>query len=75
MLIKTGYPNLLHAYVFFVLTWWIINEFEKLLELTTKITQQAKSVQNINNKKNTFIDEYLQDILNVFHSSRLRCGE
>ena len=28
MLIKTGYPNPLQAYDIFVLTWWIINEFE-----------------------------------------------
>ena len=29
MLIKTGYPNLLHGCDFYVLIWWIINEFEK----------------------------------------------
>ena len=26
--IETGYPNLLHSF-FFILTWWIINEFGK----------------------------------------------
>ena len=31
MLIKTGYSNILHAVNFFLLTWWIINEFHNLL--------------------------------------------
>ena len=32
MLIKIGYPNLLDniIVIFFALTWWIINEFEKI---------------------------------------------
>ena len=34
MLIETGYPNFLHGYIiFFVFTWWIINELEKVIAI------------------------------------------
>ena len=60
MLIKIGYPNQISftVVIFFVLTWWIINEFEKEWQTDNEVREDVVRLIYFNLGKHEFFSAF-----------------